>query len=82
MTEEEPSVEQEHEDEDATSTVNRRLTLVIHEASAELLEGSPVAHGPERPVELVVGDHQVLGVPSHVDDLEFKGDTSAPQMFR
>lgn len=48
------------------------LTLVIREASAELLECSPVAHGPERTVELVVGDHQVLGVTGHVDDLEFK----------
>lgn len=45
------------------------LTLVIHEAPAELLEGSPVAHGPERAVELVVGHHQVLRVSSHVDDL-------------
>lgn len=50
----------------------RRLTLVIHEASAELLERSSVAHGPERTVELIVGHHQVLGVPCHVDDLEWK----------
>lgn len=46
------------------------LTLVIHEAPAELLEGSPVAHGPERAVELVVGHHQVLRVTSHVDYLK------------
>lgn len=45
-------------------------TLVIHEAPAELLEGSSVAHGPERAVELVVGHHQVLRVTSHVDHLE------------
>lgn len=45
------------------------LTFVIHEAPTELLEGSPVAHGPERAVELVVGDHQVLRVTSHVDHL-------------
>ena len=36
-------------------------TLVIHEAPAELLEGSPVAHGPERAVELVVGHTRSLG---------------------
>lgn len=48
------------------------LTLVIHEAPTELLEGSPVAHSPERAVELVVGHHQVLRVPSHVDHLEEK----------
>lgn len=46
------------------------LTLVIHEAPAELLEGSPVAHGPERAVELVVRHHQVLRVASHVDHLK------------
>lgn len=46
------------------------LTLVIHKAPAELLEGSPVAHGPERAVELVVGHHQVFRVTSHVDHLE------------
>lgn len=56
-----------------------RLTLVVHEASAELLEGSSVAHGPERAVELVVGHHQVLRVPRHVDDLECERDTTAPQ---
>lgn len=49
-------------------------TLVIHEAPAELLEGSPVAHGPERAVELVVGHHQVLRVTSHVDHLELNHD--------
>lgn len=46
------------------------FTFVIHEAAAELLEGSPVAHGPQRAVELVVGHHQVLRVPGHVDHLE------------
>lgn len=46
------------------------LTLVIHEAPAKLLKGSAVAHCPERAVELVVGHHQVLRVPSHVDHLE------------
>lgn len=45
------------------------LTLVIHEPPAELLEGAPVAHGPQGAVELVIGHHQVLGVPSHVYDL-------------
>lgn len=44
----------------------------MHEAAAELLEGSPVAHGPEAAVELVVGHHQVLRVTSHVDHLEEK----------
>lgn len=53
----------------------RSLTLVIHEAPAELLEGSPVAHGPERAVELVVGHHQVLRVTSHVDHLEVNHDS-------
>lgn len=48
------------------------LTLVIHEASAELLEASSVAHGPQRAVELVVGHCQVLRVASHVDHLEDK----------
>lgn len=48
----------------------RRLTLVVHEASAELLECSSVAHGPERTVELIIGYYQVLGVTCHVDDLE------------
>lgn len=42
----------------------------MHEAPAELLEGSAVAHGPERAVELVVGHHQVLWVTSHVDHLK------------
>lgn len=50
----------------------RRLTFVIGEASAELLERSSVAHGPERTVELIIGHHQVLGVPRHVDDLKYK----------
>lgn len=45
------------------------LTLVVHEPPAELLEGAAVAHGAQRAVELVVGHHQVLGVPGHVYDL-------------
>lgn len=45
------------------------LTLVVHKSPAELLEGASVAHGPQGAVELVVGHHQVLGVPSHVYDL-------------
>lgn len=45
------------------------LTLVVHEPPAELLESATVAHGPQGAVELVVGHHQVLGVPSHVYDL-------------
>ena len=53
-------------------TKNTELTLVVHESSAELLEGSAVAHGTEGAVELVVGHHQVLGVPGHVDDLHMK----------
>lgn len=66
---------------DRTTGVNMKWTLnpasgsftfVIHEAPAELLEGSPVAHGPERAVELVVGHHQVLRITSHVDHLEMK----------
>lgn len=57
------------------------LTLVIHEASAELLERSSVAHGPQRTVELIVGDHQVLGVTCHVDDLEHEGETSFQQLL-
>lgn len=47
-----------------------RLTFVMHEAPTELLEGSPVAHGPERAVELVIGHHQVLRVTSHVYHLK------------
>lgn len=54
------------------------LTLVIHEASTEFLKGSAVAHGPERAVELVVGHHQVLGVTSHVDHLQFNRDIIVP----
>lgn len=54
--------------------VRKSITFVIHEAPAELLEGSPVAHGPERAVELVVGHHQVLWVTSHVDHLEVNHD--------
>lgn len=46
------------------------FTFVVHESPAELLEGSPVAHGPQRAVELVVGHHQVLRVAGHVDHLE------------
>lgn len=53
------------------------LTLVIHEAPAELLEGSPVAHGPERAVELVVGHHKVLRVTSHVDHLKENHNSSS-----
>lgn len=45
------------------------LTLVVHEPPAELLERASVAHGAQGAVELVVGHHQVLGVPSHVYDL-------------
>lgn len=65
-----------NESESVTSIVSEgvphesRLTLVVHEASAELLERSSVAHGPERTVKLIVGYHQVLGVTCHVDDLE------------
>lgn len=52
----------------------------MHEPPAELLEGAPVAHGPQRAVELVVGHHQVLGVARHVDDLWAAGveDTLLP----
>ena len=56
------------------------LTLVVHESSAELLEGSAVAHGAEGAVELVVGHHQVLGVPRHVDDL--RGKNTRPSVDR
>lgn len=45
------------------------LTLVVHKAPAEFLKGSPVAHCPERAMELVVGYHQVFRVSSHVDYL-------------
>ena len=55
-----------------TSDKKTELTLVVHESSAELLEGSAVAHGAEGAVELVVGHHQVLGVSGHVDDLHRK----------
>lgn len=52
------------------------LTLVVHKSPAELLEGASVAHGPQGAVELVVGHHQVLGVPSHVYDLWRDGGTA------
>lgn len=45
------------------------LTFVVHEPPTELLEGASVAHGPQGTVELVVRNHQVLGVAGHVDDL-------------
>lgn len=55
------------------------LTFIIHEAPAEFLEGSPVAHGPERAVKLVVGYHQILRVTSHVDHLEEGNSTRCKQ---
>lgn len=56
---------------DLTTATNKKDigTLVIHEAPAELLEGSTIAHGPERTVELVVRHYQVFGVSGHVDYL-------------
>lgn len=56
-----------------TSAEAETLTLVVHESPAELLESAPVAHGPQGAVELVVGHHQVLGVPCHVYDLRREG---------
>lgn len=32
-------------------------------------------------MELIVGDHQVLGVTCHVDDLEHEGETSFQQLL-
>lgn len=51
------------------------ITFIVHKAAAELLEGSPVAHSPQRAMELIVGHHQVLRVPRHVDHLEDTNNT-------
>lgn len=54
-------------------SITQTLTLVVHEPPAELLERASVAHGPQRAVELVIGHHQILGVPGHIYDLQWRG---------